>query len=364
VSIGLQLQNRHNNPHQSILDILPESMHEDFKERLVQLKNALSDDTKKKLVMTHLSKLFDEREVHKKIFLDVIINGEEFSGVLYDRYTDKDGTKLTSGGRKKFRETVYFVQGFLRVEAEQGGGYTNRIYPTYAGFLFLETIVKNLDILTLESNKIMDVYSIVIEQEGKIFLRLRDDEDMRQWFFPGTINDSPKCEMDEKLISYVFDTDRPEGVINDNRLRIEETYFFRELNTGHRVRLHEIIGRSEALDRFRQIADNKHYDEWSIFKASDYQWFTIDEMYVNPSVNIKPRLWALNRKIREVHDNDDERMSRTKELMLAWENNGGSLNDMRDFYQDNRKCREAVPRAINLIDNISRRRQGNNNDHL
>jgi hypothetical protein len=57
-------------------------------------------------------------------------------------------------------------------------------------------------------------------------------------------------------------------------------------------------------------------------------------------------------------------MSRTKELMLAWENNGGSLNDLRDFYQDNRKCREAVPRAINLIDNISRRRQGNNNDHL
>src|SRR5215211_6749731 len=122
-------------------------MHKDFKGKLVHLKNALLDDSKKKMVMTHLSKLFDEREVYKKIFLDVIINGEEFSGTLYDRHTEKDGSKLTSGGRKKFRETVYFVQGFLKVEAEQGGGYTNKIYPTYAGFLFLETIVRNLDIL-------------------------------------------------------------------------------------------------------------------------------------------------------------------------------------------------------------------------
>jgi hypothetical protein len=344
------------------LDFLPPAEHGDFKSRLTQIRNALtfSDDCerKRKLVMVHLSKLFDEQEIYKKIFLDVILNGEEYSRVLYERHSEKDGSKLTSGGRNKFRETVYFVQGFLRVESEQGGGYTNKIYPTYAGFLFLETIVKNLDVLTAESDKIMDVYSLVIERmDGRIFLRLRDDEDIRrQWFFPGTMYAGLKADMDKKLVSYVFDTERPEAIMNQNYLRMEETCFFRELDTGHRVRLHEIVGKPEALATFNVIADNKHYDEWSIFKAADYQWFNIDEMYSNKDVNMKPRIWALDRKLRQLHDSDDEMMSDTKELLKIWQNSGGSLADLQDFYLDNRKRRESVPRTVNLIDNLLRRK--------
>jgi hypothetical protein len=83
----------------------------------------------------------------------------------------------------------------------------------------------------------------------------------------------------------------------------------------------------------------------------------------NSSVNIKPRLWALNRKVREIHDNDDEWMSNTKELIMGWENSGGNLVHLRDFYLDNRKCREAVPRAINLLDNMMRHRQDNGSNN-
>ncbi len=350
------MQTEKRDPHQSILDFLPATMHEEFQARLAQVRKVLEDDGKKKLVIAHLSKLFDEHEVYKKIFLDVIVNGEECSRMLYERHTEKDGSKLTSGGRKKFRETVYFVQGFLRVEAEQGGGYTDRIYPTYAGFLFLETIVKNLDILTSESNKIMDVYSIVVEKDGKVFLRLRDDEEMKQWFFPGTIYDGLKPDMDRRLTSYVFDTEKPDAVMNENYLRMEETYFFRELDTGHQVRLHEIVGKPESINAFRSVADNRHYDEWSIFKASDYQWFTVEEMCFNKEVNIKPRIWALNKKLRELHDKDDDRMSETKETIKSWENAGGDLMDLRDFYVDNRRCREAVPRTVNLIENMLRQK--------